>query len=249
MACYGVAVIGELGRGVGDALRGAGYLLARPRLWKYVLAPALVTLAIAIGIVVAGVAAFGAPVAALVAVLPGAWAESVVRVLLGVLLAVASFSLFFGIAAMIAAPFNEMLSEAIECEVSGAPGEKFRVLRFLRDVVVGIAHAARRVVVYLLVMVGLLILGLVVPVVGTIAAAVLGAIATARFASYDAYDAVWARRRLGYRAKVAELRRVRWRSLALGACVAAGLLVPGLNLVALSVGAAGATLANVVPRR
>lgn len=240
-------MIADLSRGIGDALHGASFLVARPRLWKFVIAPALVTLAVVILIVTAGVAAFGAPVAALVAVLPGAWAESVVQVLLGILLAVASFSLFFGIAAMIAAPFNEMLSEAIEAEVTGVPGEKFRVLRFLRDIVVGMAHAARRVIVYLLVMLALLILGLVVPVVGTIAAAILGAIATARFASYDAYDAVWARRRLPYRTKISELRRVRWRSLGLGGCVAAGLLVPGLNLVALSVGAAGATLANIQP--
>lgn len=248
MARSGGLVIGQLARGVRDAFAGARFVLARPRLWKFVLAPALVTLAIVAGIVAGGVAVLGAPVAALVAILPGDWAESVVKVLLGVLLAIASFSLFFGIAAMIAAPFNEMLSEAIEEELTGATGERFAVLGFVRDIVVGIAHAARRVIVYLFVMLALLALGVLIPVIGTLAAAILGAIATARFASYDAYDAVWSRRRLAYRSKVEALREARWRSLGLGACIAAGAIVPGVNLFVLSVGAAGATLAALENR-
>ena len=74
-----------------------------------------------------------------------------------------------------------------------------------------------------------MILGVALPVVGTITATVLGFIATARFGSYDAYDAVWSRRRLRYRAKVAYLREHRWRTLGLGAVMAGILVVPGLN--------------------
>jgi uncharacterized protein involved in cysteine biosynthesis len=88
----------------------------------------------------------------------------------------------------------------------------------------------------------LLILGVAVPVVGTVLAAVLGAIATARFASYDAFDAIWARRRYRYRAKIAYLREHRWRTFGLGAVVGLVLVVPGLNVVGLSIGATAATL-------
>jgi CysZ protein len=95
----------------------------------------------------------------------------------------------------------------------------------------------------------LLIVGIAVPVVGTTVAAVLGFIATARFASYDAYDAVWARRRYRYRAKVGYLRENRWRTLGMGAVVAPLLLVPGLNVVALAIGATAATLRMIEQER
>jgi uncharacterized protein involved in cysteine biosynthesis len=122
------------------------------------------------------------------------------------------------------------------------PGPRFSLSRFVVDVLIGIAHAARRVFVYVVVMGALLVLGVAVPVIGTALATALGAIATARFASYDAFDAIWARRRYRYRAKVAYLRENRWRTLGMGAVVAVLLVVPGLNLVGLSVGAAAATL-------
>jgi uncharacterized protein involved in cysteine biosynthesis len=67
---------------------------------------------------------------------------------------------------------------------------------------------------------------------------------TARFAAYDAYDAVWARKGWSYRAKMAFLGRQRARTTGLGAAVALLLIVPVVNLVALSIGAAGATLAH-----
>jgi len=108
--------------------------------------------------------------------------------------------------------------------------------------------------VYLVVMGGLLVLGVVVPVIGTIVATGGGALATARFASYDAYDAIWSRRHWRYRAKIEYLRMNRWRTLGLGAVIALLLVVPGLNLIALSIGATAATLRIVelersVPRR
>jgi CysZ protein len=233
----------DVARGVYDATRGGRFVLARPRLWVYIAAPAVVTLLILIGVIAGAVALAGPPLAALAAALPGAWAERIVEVALTVVLAVASFTVFLSVAAMIAAPFNEMLSEKIEEEVAGKPGEGFRPLRFLVDLVVGIAHAVRRVVLYLLLVLALLIMSAVIPVIGAIVAAALGAYVTASFAAYDAYDAVWARRRWRYTDKVAYVKQRRWRAIGLVGVVAALMLVPGLNLVALSMGAAGATLA------
>ena len=71
-----------------------------------------------------------------------------------------------------------MLSESIEEHETGVPSPKFSLLRFLGDAAVGAVHASRRVVVYLFVILGLLILGVALPVVGTITATVLGFIAT-----------------------------------------------------------------------
>ena len=239
----------DVARGVFDATRGGRFVLARPRLWVYIAAPAVVTLLILIGVIAGAVALAGPPLASLAAALPGAWAERIVEVALTILLAIASFTVFLSVAAMIAAPFNEMLSEKIEEEVTGKPGEGFRPLRFLVDLVVGIVHAARRVFLYLLLVLVLLIVSAVIPVIGAIVAAAVGAYVTASFAAYDAYDSVWSRRRWRYADKVAYVKRRRWRAIGLGGVVAALMLVPGLNLVALSMGAAGATLAYLDEER
>jgi CysZ protein len=242
-------VIGELVGGIHDGLRGAAYLARHPRLWLWVLAPAIVAavvLILAIGWITAVVSPWLAGVAAF---MPGHWAENVLGLLLKIILLFLSFTIFLSFAALIAAPFNEMLSESIEEHETGVPGPKFSIVRFLVDLAIGIAHGARRVTVYLLIMAGLFILGIAVPAFGTAAAAVLGAIATARFASYDAYDAIWARRRLKYRAKIEYLRANRFRTLGLGALVGLLLVVPGLNVVGLSIGATAATLRVIACER
>lgn len=83
-----------------------------------------------------------------------------------------------------------------------------------------------------------------VPVIGAAAAVVLAAWFTATAAAYDCYDAVFGRRAMAYRDKMAYLARHRGRTLGLGVAVAGMLLVPGLNLVALGLGAAAATVAS-----
>ena len=103
-------------------------------------------------------------------------------------------------------------------------------------------HGVRRLITVLVGIVLLFALGLI-PVVGTIAAAVIALWLAGRGAAYDAYDAVLSRREMAYRDKLAYLDRHRSRTLGLGITVAGMLLVPGLNLVALGLGAVGATLA------
>lgn len=238
-------MLGELLGGAYDGVRGALYLITRPRLWIYVLLPAVVAAVILIFAVGWTLTAISGPIAGFAAFLPGSWADNVLTILAGVALTILSFTLLISIAAVIAGPFNEMLSEWIEEKETGTPGEKFRLGAFLRDLVVGLFHSIRRVAIYLVVMVALLVLGVAVPVVGSVIAAALGALATARFASYDAYDAVWSRRRLRYRDKIAYMREHRWRTFGLGAVVSVLLIVPGLNVVGLAIGATGATLRSI----
>lgn len=242
-------MLGELVGGVYDGLRGALYLVSRPRLWGYVLLPAIVAIVILIAVVGSLLTMLGTPIAAVAAFLPGTWADNVIELLAGVALTIASFSILISVAAVVAGPFNEMLSESIEERETGKPGPPFRLVRFVADLLIGIAHALRRVSIYLVVMIALLVLGVVVPVVGTVIAAVLGALATARFASYDAYDAVWSRRRLRYRDKIAYMRAHRWRTFGLGATVGIVVIVPGLNVVGLAIGATAATLRSLEIQR
>jgi CysZ protein len=235
-------MVGDLVRGVYDGLRGAAYLLRAPRLWVWVLAPLVVAGILLVSAVGGLVGLLSAPIATISAFMPGDWLDNVLELAAGIVLTIASLSIYLSVAALIAAPFNEELSEAIEERETGVPGPRFRFFRFLYDIVIGIIHASRRVFVYLVVMLLLLIVGIAVPVIGTAIAAVLGFIATARFASYDAFDAVWARKRRAYHAKVDYLRENRWRTLAMGGVIAPMLLVPGLNVIGLAVGATAATL-------
>ena len=235
-------------RGAGDVARGFRFLAANPRLWGWVAAPALITLVLIVA-VVAGVLWLLAPVVASIAVLVPAWLEGwvsgLLRGLVVVGLSVAGFLVYVSVTGALAGPFCEMLSEAIEERVTGVAPPGFSPVQFVRGMLVGLAHAARRLFVLLFTFVLVFALGALIPVIGPLLAAAIGALLAARAAAYDCYDAVLSRRLLPYRDKVAYLARHRGRTLGLGAAVAGMLLVPVVNLVALGVGAAGATLAAI----
>jgi CysZ protein len=237
-------MIGEVGRGAGDVGRGFAFLNQHPRLWGWVIAPALVTLLVLAAIVVAVMKLASGLVDRMTSWLPDAIAgvgEWVVWVIVLAALVFGALLLFVSIAGVIAGPFNELLSEAVEEKLTGTPGPKFAIGAFVTSSARGIGHGLRRVIAALLGAVLLFALGFV-PVIGTIAALVLGFYFAARGAAYDCYDAVLSRRDVPYAQKIAFLERHRGRTIGLGAVVAGMLFVPGLNLVALGVGAVGATI-------
>jgi len=218
-------VLRDFTTGVIDGARGSAYLVRHRAVWKWVLAPAAVV----------GVA---------VAVLLG-WLFAIVGAtgLVGwTSLAIATATVVATFAVLVAGPFNELLSEAIEEIESGVPAPKMTISRFCYELAVGIAHAIRRYVPYLVIVVGLFVIAHVVPVIGRSVAAIGAVWVTARYASYNSYDAVWARRHWSYGRKWSYLREQRWRTLGLGAFVAVLLAVPGVNVIALAIGSAGATL-------
>lgn len=238
-------MLGNFLRGLGDFRRGAAFVASHPRLWRWLAAPLVLT-ALLFGALVWGAIVLGGTIVdAWLQILPG-WAETLAAGVLAVLFAglvgVVAWFLFAGIAMVIAAPFSEMLSEAIEELVTGVEGERFSPLRLVGDLAVGLLHALRRLLKYLVAAVFIFLIGALVPGFGPIAAAVLTAFVTARFSSYDVYDAVLARKRWAYGAKRRFLADNRARTLALGGAVGALLLVPVANLIALPLGAAGATL-------
>lgn len=228
-----------------DVGRGLGFLNAHPRLWKWVIAPALVTLVLLVAIVI-GVLAIADPLVTSIAdKLPsflagiGSW---ILWIIVGVALLFGALLVFVAIAGVVAGPFSELLSEAVEEALTGKPGPPFSLAAFARGAIRGLVHGIRRLVVALTGMLLLFVLGFI-PVIGTIAAALIGGWLASRSAAYDCYDAVLSRRDLSYAGKQAYLARHRGRTLGLGAATAAMLLVPGLNLIALGLGATGATLA------
>ncbi len=235
----------ELSRGLGDLGRGFRFLGAHPALWKWVLAPAAVTLLLVVGAIALVIRLARPIVEGATSWLPDAVegvASWVMWILVVTGLSLGALLVFVAVVGIVAGPFCELLSEAIEERVTGRPGQPFSLAGFLRSAAAGLAHGLRRLLVSLGSLVLLFAIGLV-PVVGTIAALVLGGWLAARASAYDCYDAVLSRRELAYRDKLAYLARHRGRSFGLGAGVAGLLLIPGVNLVALGVGAAGATLA------
>ncbi len=235
----------ELGRGLGDVRRGFAFLNKHPRLWGWVAAPAAVTLVLLVAMVVAVMRIADSIVGRVTSWLPDAiagvgswviWAIVLVALVIGGLL------IFVSVAGIVAGPFNELLSEAVEEKVTGKTGPPFSFAAFVSSAVRGIGHGIKRVVVAILAALMLFALGFI-PVVGTIAAILLGGYFTARGAAYDCYDAVLSRRDMPYDTKTAYLAARRGRTFGLGAGVAGMLIVPVVNLLALGVGATGATLA------
>ena len=236
----------ELGRGMRDMGRGFAFLNEHPRLWGWVIAPAVITLLLVTALVVVASRLLTHVLASLTAHLPswlaGAASRALAPLVVGALLAGALF-VFVALAGLITGPFCERLSEAVDVQLTGHEGPPFSLPRFLWELAISIAHSLRRLIASVVGAIFLFALSFV-PVVGTIAAIVLGGWFAARAAAYDSYDAVLARRALPYREKWAYLDMYRSRTLGLGATVAGLLLVPGVNLVALGVGAVGATLAT-----
>ena len=218
-------MVRQLIAGVMDGVRGAAYLVRHRPLFKWVVGPVLVVTLVA-------AMTFGWLLALVGAVGLVGWTS----------LAIVCATVIATIAMLIAGPFNELLSEAIEEREAGLRPPSFSAARFVHEVAVSIAHAARRGAAHVVFLVCLLVVARFVPVAGSVLAVIGSAWVAARFASYAVYDAVWARRHWRYRDKTAYLRGDRWRTLGLGALVAMTLVVPGLNVVGLAIGSAGATL-------
>lgn len=232
--------------GARDAARGLRFLGANPRLWVWVAAPALATLIVIVG-VIWGVIAVSAPAVAWIAAAApdwlASWLAGILRVLVVAGLSVVGFLFYVSLSGALAGPFCEILSEAVEERVTGVKAPGFSLLGFARGLLLGLLHAARRLVIYLLALGLVVLLGALIPVVGHLIAGAIGFYFAAKTAGYDCYDAVFGRRLWRYRQKTDYLRAHRGRTLGLGAAVAAMLLIPFFNLVALGLGAAGATLA------
>jgi CysZ protein len=237
----------DLGSGLGDVGRGFRFLNKHPRLWGWVIAPALITLVLMVAAIF-GVFRLADPIVIKATSWLPEFLQGIAGALVGLVVIVAlgfgALLVFVSVAGMIAGPFNELLSEAIEEQATGRPGPKFSIAAFLRGAALGILHGLRRLGIAIFAFVLLFALGFI-PIIGTIAAAIIGVWLGARGAAYDCYDAVLSRRELPYRDKLAFLATHRKRTLGLGLAVVGMLVVPGLNLVAFGVGTAGATLASL----
>ena len=86
-------MVTDLVRGVHDGLRGAGYLARNPRLWMWVILPAIL-IGVVLVFLIGGILAFVSPwIAAITSFIPGHWAERLIEIVAGIILAIASLSI------------------------------------------------------------------------------------------------------------------------------------------------------------
>jgi CysZ protein len=206
-------------RGVRHGLAGIALVVTQPRLRPLVALPFVIALALFIGIFAAVIKLIGL-----------AWALAV---------PVLGLFLFLPVASLVAAPFNEAIAETVEQLRTGREPPPFSAARLLAELGRTIVHEARKIARWLLLSAIVLALSLFVPVVGMVIGLVGGAYVAARFAAYDALDATLSRWGYGYAEKTAFFRKRRALCLGLGAVVAALLLVPVVNAMAMPLGAAG----------
>ena len=138
-------------------------------------------------------------------------------------------------------PFYDVLASRVETEELGVSDDDTSWSRVLSDAWMSVRHSIAGLGLYLVVQVGLLALHLV-PVVGSVLNAVLGAAVTVAFVSREVMDIPLSRRRLSFGDKLIYLSDNRRVIGGHGAVVALLLLIPMANLLVTPLAVLGATL-------
>jgi CysZ protein len=177
------------------------------------------------------------------------WLASAGRFLRRVLVWIVA-ALLFGIGvvvvalctSVIAAPFNDALSEAVESAYLARETPRFTLSRVARDIVRTVGLELLKLLVYAAIMLPLLAIGLLVPAVGPLLQGAVGFGVTALFFAIDHVDWAASRRELSARQRLgwafAHLRPM----LGLGTGVWMLLLLPIVNLIFMPAAVAGGTL-------
>jgi CysZ protein len=230
-------------------LAGLRHLVGNPRLWPYVVVPVFLTILMIGGAAwlawTQGPAALelawsqptGEGAAGSVALIAWNIALVVIRLLLFVLGAVA----FYAIGGLVAIPFNDFLSQAVEESLLGGRNEPFTWGLFISDIRMSLGHSLLGLFLYVAVMIPVLLLN-VIPVAGSVASTVLGWSATVVFLAREMLDGPLSRDRLPFGVKLTVLKSNKATMAGFGSATAAMLWVPGLNLFSIPCAVVGGTL-------
>ena len=236
-------------RGALDVWRGFAFLLARPGLWIWALIPFILNIAIFALCAWAGwhyfdpwlqghtaAAAGGGWLAWLWKAL--AWlAEAFFWLVVGLVVIFA----FIPVATLVAAPFNDILSEKVERLYSGVTAAGFHPAGFARSLWISIKVSLWLSLRTLLLLALTLPLYLI-PGVGSMAASALAAAISIWFLSLQFTAYSMDRRFYSYARRAEFQRRHRARALGLGAMAFAVMLVPVVNALFIPVSAVAGTL-------
>ncbi len=168
--------------------------------------------------------------------------HGLVEVLVGVILSVVGVVVVIALTTIVAAPFNDALSEEVERIVTGEKGPPFRLRALLRDVGRTVRLEVAKLLLYLAVMGPLFLASLLIPVVGQAAFSVFSFVFTAMYFAIDYVDWPIARRNRGVRYRFALAKGKGMTLFGFGAGVWLFLFVPLVNLFFMPAAVAGGTL-------
>jgi CysZ protein len=238
-------------RGFTFPFRGAAFVyFRRPGLIRFWGIPVLLTLVLGC-LVTWGALAMRQPLVDLLWATPtgeGFWASvgrflHVVLEWIAALLALLAGLVLLSLCSnVIAAPFNDALSEAVERFVTGKPPVPFSFTVVVRDALRTVLLELTKLGTYLAVMGPLFVLSWLVPVVGPFLYYLFGFFFTAGYFAIDYIDWPASRRDRGIRQRFAVLRRHWWPMLGFGTGVWLFLFLPLVNLLFMPAAVAGGTL-------
>lgn len=233
---------------VGDLFKGAGYFFAglgminRPGLRRYIIMPLLINVVLFTLLVVWLTGEFSALVTLYAPQLPDwlAWLDSVVWLLFALIITIAIFFSFALVANLVAAPFNSLLAEAAEAQLTGvAPGES-GWLKVVREAPGALLDELRKLGYFLLFALPLLLL-FIVPGLNLLAPFIWGAFSAWMLAlEYLGYPL--GNHSLRHKQQRALLSRHRPLAFGFGVVTLFATLIPFINLLAIPAGTLGATV-------
>lgn len=143
---------------------------------------------------------------------------------------------------VIAAPFNDLLSEEVEHLVTGTKGPPFSLRVLLRDTVRTVGLEVVKLIVYLVVMVPLWLLSLLLPGVGQVLYTIFAFLFTALYFAVDYIDWPASRRNKSTTYRFGVMTEHFMPMLGFGTGVWLFLFIPLVNLLFMPAAVAGGTL-------
>ncbi|HWQ11467.1 MAG TPA: EI24 domain-containing protein [Roseiflexaceae bacterium] len=231
--------------GASYPLRALAALGRAPRLWRFIVLPVVINMAVGAALyaglllaglrwvegVVAGLPAWAAPLGTLLQIL----------LVVGLLVATGFLLVRFGV--VLGSPFYSRLSEELEIARLGAapPAEPLSLRGVARDLWRALAYELKKLALALALGTPLLLANLL-PVAGQAIATTGGIALGATIACLDFLDPPLERRRLRFRAKLAVVRRALPASAGFGLACLGLVSIPLVNLLAIPLCVAAGTL-------
>jgi CysZ protein len=234
----------DFAAGIACVFNGLRMLITHRSLWGYCIVSALVMAVLLVSALTFTIGRVDDWLGAVWARPDGAmWAILWYLAAIGVALAVGYLALVASIAAagIVLAPLHDRLSEKVERLVEPRPDEKFDAATFVGDVGTGIAHTVLNLVLFLAIGVPVVLLNLV-PGIGSLVSAAVGAVFTGFMLAMEMSDYALSRRRLTWRAKWGVIRRRPWLFLGFGLTLAALLWIPFAGAVTVPASVISGTL-------
>lgn len=238
-------MVTKITRGAGFALRGFR-LIRRPKIRRFVILPLLINILIFATVIWYGVSQFELLLDWLTPTLPAwlEWLQWLIWLLwpvFAVAIALIVFYLFTPIANLIGAPFNALLAERLEMQLTGTPlvDDDKGPISLLKDTGMSFVNEFKKLVYLIAWAIPLLIL-FVIPGINLFAP-LIWFIFSAWMLSLEYTDYPMGNHKLNFRQERQILRQHRSLALGFGSAVAVMTMIPIVNFLTMPVAVAGAT--------